>query len=108
LFDVIVSYKNITNIPGMPGNISSKGHFNYNQIESLSMHISDKDSEEGTYVINMDYLEEVFSGEDIEAIYNRLMTLLEDGIKNPTKPLCELEIIPSEENADKLGGIRLC
>lgn len=66
------------------------------QTNSLNIHIDDRDNR-GYFILNFDYLIEVFSDKEIQQIYHHLCTLLENALENPTQKLSQLEILPEEE-----------
>jgi len=93
LYDVMLSYQNAT-ITG--GNCETTWYHCGMQNESLQIHIDDRDRE-GVFRIHYDYQTDKFAVQEIEALHNHLMTLLQDAIENDTKKLYELELLPSEE-----------
>ena len=93
LYDVMLSYQNAA-ITG--GDCETTWYHSGMQNESLQIHIDDRDRE-GVFRIHYDYQTDKFTVQEIEALHNHLMTLLQDAIKNDTKKLYELELLPSEE-----------
>ena len=93
LYDVMLSYQNAA-ITG--GDCETTWYHCGMQNESLQIHIDDRDRE-GVFRIHYDYQTDKFTVQDIEALHNHLMTLLQDAIENDTKKLYELELLPPEE-----------
>lgn len=93
LYDVMLSYQNAT-ITG--GDCETTWYHCGMQNESLQIHIDDRDRE-GVFRIHYDYQTDKFTAQEIEALHNHLITLLQDAIENDTKKLYELELLPSEE-----------
>lgn len=93
LYDVMLSYQNAA-ITG--GDCETTWYHCGMQNESLQIHIDDRDRE-GVFRIHYDYQTDKFTVQEIEALHNHLMTLLQDAIKNDSKKLYELELLPSEE-----------
>ena len=93
LYDVMLSYQNAT-ITG--GDCETTWYHCGMQNESLQIHIDDRDRE-GVFRIHYDYQTDKFTAQEIDALHNHLMTLLQDAIRNDTKKLYELELLPSEE-----------
>lgn len=93
LYDVMLSYQNAT-ITG--GDCETTWYHCGMQNESLQIHIDDRDRE-GIFRIHYDYQTDKFTAQEIDALHNHLMTLLQDAIRNDTKKLYELELLPSEE-----------
>jgi amino acid adenylation domain-containing protein/thioester reductase-like protein len=97
LFDITINYQNaelnsIRNFQKVKGRWHSCRH----QTNSLNIHIYNRDKS-SHYVIDYDYLIELFTDSEIEDLHHHLMYLLQDALDNPTQPLAALEMIPSEE-----------
>ncbi len=92
-FDVIFSFQ-VSAIKGE--NFESEWYCNETQAETLQIHVDDYDCN-GVFRLHYDYQTEKFTEQDIETLHNRLMTLLDDAIEHPNKPLCELECLTAEE-----------
>lgn len=93
LYDVIISYQNAV-IAG--ADIETTWYHCGMQNESLQIHIDDRDRE-GVFRIHYDYQTDKFTVQEIEALHNHLMTLLQDAIKNDSKKLYELELLTPDE-----------
>ncbi len=92
-FDVILSYQNTKILGDFE---ESKWYHNGVQIESLQIHIEDRDNT-GAFKIHYDYQTEKFTEEDIENLHNHLYNLLFDVLENPEKKISDLEILSPAE-----------
>ncbi len=102
LFDVLINYQNVS-LKDIVDNSVVESIIWYNagmQLESIQVQISDL-LKEDQLLIQYDYQIDKFSKTDIENLHNRILTILDDGIKNDSKAVCALEIIPQSEK-DKL------
>lgn len=97
LFDVSITYQNaIHHYPDDLHEIKSYWHPQGHQINSLNMHINHRENY-NQYLIDYDYLIELFSAEEIESLHHHLMHILLDALNHPTKPVALIELMPSEE-----------
>jgi len=97
LFDIVISYQDMSlDISDYSNEVNLKWHFNQNQTESLAVHVSDRDNQ-GAYAINLDYLVDKFSDDEITKISEHLPSLLEELIQNPLKEIHDIEIISDAE-----------
>ncbi len=71
------------------------------QTESLNIHIHDREGE-GQYIVNMDYHVDLFTEDEIDGIFQCFLSILSDGISNPTKKLFQLELLPESEKVKVL------
>ena len=92
LYDVIISYQNAK----ITGNAESTWYHNGLQVESLQIHIDDRDSD-GFFKFQYDYQIEKFTEQDIERLHQNICNLLVDAIFNDNKKLYELELLTSYE-----------
>jgi amino acid adenylation domain-containing protein/thioester reductase-like protein len=96
LIDVSISYQNarfdIENIE-----YKAKWHFNGSTTESLSIHISDRE-DEGRLSIDFDYLQDLFTEDEIERMNEHLLNLLTDAIQYPYKKLSSLKLLSVNES----------
>ena len=90
LYDVHMSYQNAKII--VKGNTESIWYPNGSQIESLQIHIEDRD-DEGVFHVHYDYQIEKFAEAEIERIHQQICTLLFDGIAHDYKKLNELDML---------------
>ncbi|TYQ18348.1 UNVERIFIED_CONTAM: amino acid adenylation domain-containing protein [Acetivibrio alkalicellulosi] len=97
LYDIVVSYQNAkygNSIEDM--DCQSRWHFNGNQADSLVIHIDDRE-DQGQFLINIDYIVDMFSKDDIDKLFNRLIMLLKDSIYSCDKNIGRFNIITKEE-----------
>ena len=92
LYDVIISYQNAK----ITGNAESTWYHNGVQVESLQIHIDDRDSDE-FFKFQYDYQIEKFTEQDIERLHQNICNLLFDAIANDSRKLYELELLSSDE-----------
>ncbi|HEX2926728.1 MAG TPA: amino acid adenylation domain-containing protein [Ruminiclostridium sp.] len=97
LFDVILSYQNSV------FNASQEWHFSGYETNTLAMHVSDRESS-GQILLEIDYQTAVYCEEEILHFINHLMNLIENGIKEPDKPVSEIEMLSEKEKAQLLYG----
>lgn len=93
LYDVILSYQNAKT---EANDFQSRWHNCGMQMESLQIHIDDRDNE-GVLTINYDYRTDMFTVNEIERMHEHIFNLFADTIKNPNKKICRLNILSSEE-----------
>ncbi|RED56619.1 non-ribosomal peptide synthetase [Cohnella lupini] len=93
LFGIAIEYRPID-----WGAIKSEWLFNGEEINELSFHI-EHNLNAGTFAIHLDYLQELFSEEEVRKILNYLLTLLKGLLAHPNNRIDELEILPSEDKA---------
>ncbi|MCP4219479.1 MAG: amino acid adenylation domain-containing protein, partial [bacterium] len=55
--------------------------------------------------IAIDYHEDVFQKEEVDYIFKRLMIILEQGVKDPDKPLSELTLLENDEYEELVTGL---
>lgn len=94
LYDISLSYQNAS-IAGVGEGIASTWYHCGMQTESLQIHIEDRDSE-GIFHIHYDYLTEKFTPAQIDAMHQRLLTLLFDAIDTGNSPGM-LRLMPEPE-----------
>jgi fengycin family lipopeptide synthetase D len=97
LYDITLSYQNVQ-FEKDTKNISYEGrwHFSGNQVNSLSIHINDREGE-GSLILDYDHLVPLFSIKEIEYIHSHCMNILTDAIAHPGKKLYELDVMSPEE-----------
>ena len=76
--------------------VKSRWHGNKNQINSLSIHINNREKIDN-YIFNFDYLVHLYSEKEIEEMYIHYLNVLLDSIKNPLKKICNLDFLKSKE-----------
>ncbi len=100
LFDISLSFQNakfdVSNI-----NYDLKWLFNGSQLDSLTLHISDRENS-GNYTMDYDYLTDVFSETDINRLHGYFVTLLRNALNNPYLPLSDIKMLSAEQESDLL------
>jgi hypothetical protein len=97
LFDVVISYQNASFTENQSSaNHKSRWHFNKCQLESLSIHINDREGE-GILVLDYDYLEELFYEKEIDYLHDNFIRVLWHALDNPSKEMSKLELISENE-----------
>lgn len=95
LFDVVISYQNVkldTGIIKYEVDMAGNGH----QTETLRIHISDRE-DSGSYRIEVEYLTDKFTGDEVDTLFIRLSTILKNAVEDPGVKLSCLQIISEEE-----------
>ena len=92
LYDVMFSYQNAT----ITGGVESIWYHCGAQIESLQIHIDDRDNED-ILCVHFDYQTEKFTEQEIEWMYAHMLNLLFDAIEHEQKKLVELELFTAGE-----------
>ncbi|MEA4889062.1 MAG: amino acid adenylation domain-containing protein [Clostridiaceae bacterium] len=97
LFDIALSYQNakITKDDHMPKQ-EARWHFNGHQVESLYIHINDRE-DDGRLILNYDYLTDAFYPKEIDFIHDHIVRLLWHALDNPTRKLAELHMLSKAE-----------
>jgi amino acid adenylation domain-containing protein/thioester reductase-like protein/non-ribosomal peptide synthase protein (TIGR01720 family) len=98
LYDITLTYQNARLIKNETGSeeFTTTWHSYGYQTNSLNVHIDDRDNR-GYFILNFDYLIEVFSDEEIQQMYQHLCTLVEKVVDNPNQKISQLEILPEAE-----------
>jgi len=97
LFDIVFSYQNAS----FTENTSSKDrtsrwHFNHSQIESLTIHVHDRD-DVGKLLLDYDYLSSLFDKKEIDFIHDNFIRILWHALDDPIKHMSYLELISEDE-----------
>lgn len=97
LYDITLSYQNVQ-FEKDTENITYEGrwHFSGSQVNSLSIHINDREGE-GSLILDYDHLVPLFSIKEIEYIHNHCVNILTDAVMHPSKKLYELDVMSPEE-----------
>lgn len=99
LIDISMSFQNATF--GIEHHeFSSKWHFNGNEINSLTIHINDRETT-GSLILDYAYLLDVFTYEDILQMHNGLTNVLRNSIRNPSERIPKIQL-PSDEEFTQL------
>lgn len=97
LYDVVLSYQNAKYADSTQNiDFVARWHFNKNQSDSLVIHVDDRE-EQGQFIINIDYLVNMFSQDDVNKLYNRLIKLIKDAIGCPDKKINNFNILTEDE-----------
>lgn len=97
LFDVTITFQNavLDSIKDF-NKVKGRWHPNEHQTNSLHIHINNRENS-NNYVVNLDYLIELFTAEEIKAIYHHLINLLVDALNHPTVSITNLELLSKKE-----------
>ncbi|MDP4093203.1 MAG: amino acid adenylation domain-containing protein [Bacillota bacterium] len=99
LYDCMFSYQNSKyEKDGNPEGFEARWHFNRNQIESLIIHLDDRE-DDGQLLLNIDYLTELFDKSEIYQLYDHLINLLENGMESQNKTLESMDMLTREERS---------
>lgn len=100
LYDVVLSYQNAKYAHSkLDIDYEARWHFNKNQADSLVIHVDDRE-EQGQFLINIDYLENMFKKEEVNKLYNRLIRLIRNTIDCSDKKISNFNILTEDEMAD--------
>ncbi len=106
LYDVVFSYQNAKYAASKKDiDYEARWHFNKNQADSLVIHVDDRE-EQGQFLINIDYLENMFSKEDIKRLYNRLIKLMKDAINCPDRKINNFNILTEDELSEVIKMLK--
>lgn len=94
LYDIMLSYQNAR----FDFDLGFETHYfpSGNDPNSLLIHVSDRENV-GQLSVDIDYQPALFSEEEPEHLFNHLINLLSDVIKNPSKRLCELDLLSADD-----------
>ncbi len=102
LFDVVISYQNASFTENQSStNHKSRWHFNECQLESLSIHINDREGE-GILVLDYDYLDDLFYEKEIDFLHDNFIRVLWHALDNPSREMSKLELISEDEKQKML------
>lgn len=99
LYDIMFSYQNakFEHIEDSI-NLSSRWHFNGRQNESLVININERD-DDGSIIIDYDYLTGIFHSKDIDALHDHYARLLLNSLDAPQKQIRNIEMVSENEKA---------
>ena len=104
-YDCLFSYQNSKYEKGeSPDSFEARWHFNKNQVESLILHLDDREGN-GKLLLNIDYLVHLFDEEEIDQLRNCFLNLIKNAIANDGIEISKLEIIDKDEKALLLNTI---
>ncbi len=102
LYDVTMSYQNAKFTVGKyVEEYTARWHPYHHQPELLNIHINDRE-DNNQFIINIDYLKELFTPSEIEELYQHMLNLMNDAIENPDKKTCDLEMLSESEKKQLL------
>lgn len=97
LFDISITYQNaVHHNPEGFSEVKSYWFPYGHQISSLNMHISNRVNSE-SFIIDFDYLAELFTTDEMEKLYHHLSNILENALESPEKPIALLEYMSWDE-----------
>ena len=97
LFDIVLNYQNSKlKTKESAEEYLSRWHFSGHQVESLVIHVNDRD-DGGNYIINYDFLKEVYHVKEIEFLHQHVLSLLWHALDNPLRPIARLEMLSEKE-----------
>ena len=102
LFDIVLNYQNSkfarkkTDI-----DYSTRWHFSGYQVESLVIHINDRD-DDGAFIIDYDFLCDVFYAKEIAFLHEHIISLLSGALDTPQATLSSLVMLSDEERTQIL------
>lgn len=103
-YDICVSYSNgKIKKPNHDYKFSTNWIFHGTQADSLYLHIDDRD-DNGTFILQYDYLVSMFSSEEIRLLQKRIMFLLEQCVTKEISIIGELELADTEEKETILSS----
>lgn len=97
LFDIVLSYQNgkMDHLRGARVSLEGRWYYSGYQSEALCIHLSSRDKE-NQFVVDYDYLTQIFSEQEIEKLHNALTRILKRALQNPDLPICELPLLDEE------------
>lgn len=96
LFDIIISFQNIKAPERLPYVIENLWNFSASQQTSFELHISDY-NDEGYYNLHLDYNENYCTSDEIKYVYDRLLNISKEVIKNDAITLKDVSLLDKEE-----------
>ena len=97
LFHIAISYQN-AKFDQEAGRTKTRArwHFNNRQVESLYIHINDRE-DSGSLILNYDYQTDLFYSREIDFIHAHLIQLLWHALDNPTRQLAKIHMLSQQE-----------
>ncbi len=104
-YDCMLSYQNAKYEKGdNPDSFEARWHFNKNQVESLILHLDDREGS-GKLLLNIDYLVDSFNEEEIDQLRSSLLNLIKNAITNDNIELNKLDMLDEDEKTLLLSTI---
>lgn len=102
IYEVAVSYQNAKILKKENDyEYKTRWYSNGSMSEQLQIHIDDRD-DEGTFVVHIDYLHDLFSADEVCELYKRIMIFTEQGIQNMGLQIKEMELVDDMERQQLL------
>ena len=96
LYDIVFSYQNAKFESTEDSlQLDSRWHFNGHQNEALVISVNARDG--GGVMIDYDFLRSVFHAEDIDALHDNYIRLLEHALEDPLKQIKNIEMVSEKE-----------
>lgn len=100
LFHIALSYQNsqLLSPQDAPVAFSGRWHYSGYQMEQLCIHLSDL-SGQGQYLVDYDYLTQLFTPGEIQSLHSCLVHLLRQALAQPDRPIDQLSLLtpPTQE-----------
>ncbi|MDD4644301.1 MAG: amino acid adenylation domain-containing protein, partial [Bacilli bacterium] len=97
LYDIVLSYQNSKmEKKATDDHYSTRWHFNQHQVNSLTIHINDRD-DDGQLIIDYDFHEDMYSVKEIEFLHTHMLSLLWHALDNPFKSINKIDMLPESE-----------
>lgn len=98
LFNIVLSYQNGQMLTSRNASVSFSGRWHYSgyQMEHLCIHLNNL-ADNRRYAIDYDYLTQVFTDREIDALHTSLMNILSEGLEAPDKPIHALPVLSRQE-----------
>ncbi|MCL6588557.1 MAG: amino acid adenylation domain-containing protein [Firmicutes bacterium] len=102
LLDVTITYQNaeFTTAKGFR-QFKGRWHPYGHQANSLNIHINDREGS-NSYVVNLDYLTDLFTADEIKKLYHHLIHLLTEALNFPSKAITGLGLLSDDERRQLL------
>ena len=97
LFDIVLNYQNTKLVTKKSQeDFATRWHFSGHQVESLVIHINDRD-DNGKYIFDYDFLAEIYNAKEIEYLHQHVISLLWHALDNPERAISRLEMLSEKE-----------
>ncbi len=106
LFSVALSYQNARIRESADARVRFEGRWQYAgyQAQPLCVHVSDRERE-GRFLVDYDYLTQVYQQSDVERLHQYLMTILRGALERPDLPLARVPLLSHEEEERVLYSV---
>lgn len=97
LFDIVLSYQNgkMDHLRGARVSLEGRWLYSGYQSEALCIHLSSRDKE-NQFVVDYDYLTQIFSEQEIEQLNHALSRILKRALQNPDLPISSIPLLDEE------------